>query len=141
MSNKFEFTLKTVLRVRKHQEQLQKQAFAKVVQKKVALEDRKQQVKTDLQAYTSSPNSVMGKAHFEYIQSNHTQIFNLNNHIKKADADVERERKKLLEARQKTMALENLESKQRVEFIREQDRLEQIQMNEIATQRFNRERG
>lgn len=141
MNSKFTFSLATVLRVRKHQEQMQKQAFAKVVQKKVALEERKEEVHSELELYTNSSSTVMGKIHFEYIQSGHNQLFNLSNRIKKADVDVERERKKLMEARQKTLALENLESKKRVEFIYELDRAEQIQMNEIATQRFNRERG
>lgn len=141
MGSKFTFTLKTVLRVRKHQEQVQKQALAKVVQKKFALEDRKDEVNTELVTYTNSPLQTMGKLHFEYIQSRHSQMFNLSNRIKKVDVDVDRERKKLMEARQKTKALENLESKQRIEFIYELDRAEQIQMNEIATQRFNRERG
>ncbi|TNE71799.1 hypothetical protein EP331_08460 [bacterium] len=141
MSNKFKFRLAAVLRIRKHQEQLQKQAFAKVVQKKVLLEDKKAEMQDELGAYVNSSNQHIGKNHFEYIQTRHVSIFNLKNRIKKADAEVERERMKLLEARKKTMALENLESKQKITFMQELDRSEQIQMNEIATQRFNRERG
>lgn len=141
MSNKFTFRLATVLRVRKHQEQLQKQQFAKLVQKKVTLEDRKSEVQEALSTYIQSDSQTVGRNHFVYIQSLHLSLFNLKNRIKKVDAEVERERKKLLEARKKTMALENLESKQKILFLRNLDRAEQIQMNEIAIQRFNRERG
>ena len=47
----------------------------------------------------------------------------------------------MMEARRKTLALENLESKQKIQFIKDLDKAEQLVMNEIATQRFNRERS
>jgi flagellar biosynthesis chaperone FliJ len=122
MNSKFKFRLETVLKVRKHEEFLQKQHFAKVLQKKAALEQHKVEIN-------------------EQLQGRHNQLFNLANRINKAENDVERERKKMLEARRKTLALENLESKQKIQFIKELDKAEQLVMNEIATQRFNRERS
>jgi len=141
MKSKFEFRLETVLKVRKHQEILQKQAFAKVLQKKAALEQHKEEVSDQLNEYISSDHIAVNKLHFEYMQGRHNQLFNLANRINKANNDVERERKKMMEARRKTLALENLESKQKIQFIKDLDKAEQLVMNEIATQRFNRERS
>lgn len=140
MSTKFKFRLETVLKVRKHQEFLQKQAFARTIQKKAALEQHQSEIKNELGDYVSSPVSTVNKQHFEYIQTKQNQLFNLSNHITKVDKDVERERNKLMEARRKTLALENLQTKQKLEFMKELDKAEQLVMNEIATQRFNRER-
>lgn len=141
MAQKFRFRLETVLDVRKHEEQLQKQEFAKRLQKKVSLEVQRRKIEEELNAYTNNPRFGIGKNHFEFIQSQQSRIFNLNNRILKAKEELEIERQKLLDARRKTLALENLESKQKAMHLKELERLEQLQMNEIASQRFNRNRG
>lgn len=139
---KYSFELDTVLKVRSYREKLQQQNYARALQKQKTLEQRKQSIEQELKAYAEYSNQQRGSLnarHFQYIQERQQQIFKMNDRIAQAKKNAEAERKKLLEARKKTQVMENLEHQHKLAWMKEYEREEQKQMNEIATIRYNRQ--
>lgn len=148
---KFKFELEPVLRVRRHQEEQQRQAFARVQKKKINLQEQLQRTYNRIEEYNQLINtkatgtdSAMGVARYQqqysYLEEEHNRIWRLKQQIKEVQKELDKERKKLIEANKKVKILENLESKKRMLFLEEVDRLEQKQLNEVATQRYNWQR-
>ncbi|HKI45649.1 MAG TPA: flagellar export protein FliJ [Balneolales bacterium] len=144
---KFSFKLEPVLKIRIHEEELQKQAFAREMQQLIGLKGEYDKVQNELEQYSKeyengnrallqSPNEY--QRHYTFIQSRQQELARLNREIEQAKERTEQERKKLITANQKTRVLENLKERKRVEYLEEADREDQKVMNEIATQRFHR---
>src|SRR6056297_3184153 len=89
---KFNFSLDPVLKVRKHEEKIQKQKLAKEVQKKNQINRLQSEVKDKLNGYLkeSNTNSAASihdiKLHSLYLQEVHTTMRNL----KKEESDVQK---------------------------------------------------
>ena len=144
---RFEFELKSVLRVRRHQEELQRQKFASARKKRQELEQRKASIEQEVAQCNDRRNRavdgstpVSHRQHYSYLHQQQQAVRDLEQQIAKAEQQVEQERTKLVEANKKTRILENLEAKQKAAFHQKVERLEQKQINEIATQRFNWQR-
>lgn len=146
---KFSFKLEPVLKIRIHEEELQKQAFARQMQQLIKLKEQHDEVQAELEKYSAeqekkgheslrSPSEY--QRHFTYIQSCQQELARLNQEIDLAKKRTDEERKKLIIANQKTRALENLKEKKQIEYMKEADREEQKVMNEIATQGYHRKR-
>lgn len=136
----FKFKLETALKVRRHREMQQQQAFAKVARKKQHLENQRDFATDSLHVYaeTQTESRLIRPTHFTWLLDKHQQVFRLEQHIKKAEIEVENERKILLHAMTRTKVLENLKTKHKMLFISELEKEEQKEMNEIATNRFAR---
>lgn len=144
---KFSFKLEPVLKIRIHEEELQKQAFARQMQQLIELKEEHDKVQHELEEYSSEHGkgehaSLHSPAeyqrHYAFIQSRQQELARLNQEIELGKKRTEEERKKLIVANQKTRVLENLKEKKRREYLQEADREDQKVMNEIATQRFHR---
>ena len=138
---KYKFELETVLKVRNYREKAQQQKYAQALQKQTSLENHKQSLIDELSSYahwSNSQNGAIDALHFQYIEQKHQQIRKMDERIVRAKSETEAERKKLLEARRNTKAMENLEHQHRMAYLKEMDREEQKVMNEIATIRYNR---
>lgn len=143
---KFSFKLEPVLKIRIHEEELQKQAFARQMQQLVTLKERHDEVRDELERYSdeherehiSLRSPAEYQRHYAFIQSKQQELARLDDEIEQSKERTEQERKKLIVANQKTRVLENLKEKKRLEYLKEVDREEQKVMNEIATQRFHR---
>lgn len=148
----FKFKLAPVLRVRRHEEEQQRLKFARVRQKQQKLQDELEDVQQEIERHNrGSAEEVVEtegqrmqhrrlNVHFNYLQDLHQRVFNLKNQIRQVSVEVEKERKALVSANKRVKALENLESQQRMQFLEHVDRLEEKQLNEIATQRYNWQR-
>lgn len=141
---KFKFRFDSVLTIRKHEEEIQRQKYANALRVKYNIENQKAEIKEVMDKYNHAfehklPTGRLGiMQHYSHIQDSQQKIWELNNALKRADEEVERERLKLVEANKKTKMLEILETKDRKSFIIEMERMEERQLNEIATQLFNR---
>lgn len=142
---KFKFKLESLLDVRRHRETMQKMALAKVVDRKMRLLDEKTGIESDLNAYSPDFSKIAGRPdqfqqHSAWVHGQHKRMFQIDGMVRKVDVEIEKERQKLVKANQETRILENLESKHRMLFLKEFEREQQKQLDEIATQRFNRKR-
>ena len=144
---RFSFKLEPVLKIRTHEEELQKQAFARQMQQLIGLKEEHEKVQNELEQYSkeydqgdhaSRHSPAEYQRHYAFIQSRQQELAQLGHEIEKAEERTEQERKKLITANQKTRVLENLKERKRLEYLKEADREEQKVMNEIATQRFHR---
>lgn len=145
---KFKFRLDSVLRVRRHEEEQQRQRHARVVRQRQELEELREETVSRLRSFNERRNNRVGnpqspflmRQELSFMEDQHNRLLNIDNKIKRVEDKQEKERKRLIEANKKTKILENLESKQRVRFFEDMERLEQKELNEIAIQRYNWQR-
>lgn len=142
---RFLFELEPVLKIRTHEEELQKQAFARQMQQMIKLREQHDEIKAELDIYSAEHerhgalrSPLEYQRHFSFIQLRQQELAQLGREIDLAKEQTEKERKKLITANQKTRVLENLKEKKRIEYMKIADMEEQKVMNEIATQRFHR---
>lgn len=144
---KFKFKLEPVLRVRRHEEKQQQQAYARVLQQKKSLEEERQQTLDQLHAFNERRNAGVGggggqrtvhmRQALAYVEQQHQQLWDLDRRINEVEKELEKERKKLIEANKKVKVMENLESKERMRFLEHVEHLEEKALNEISIQRYN----
>lgn len=141
---KFRFKLETVLKIRAHEEKMEKQRLGVVLNEWQALKDQQKNLENSLSEvhsrFIQQPESdmVKMKQYYGFIHDQHQTIYKLDHDMEKAEEKVIEQRKKLLEANKKTRMLEKLKEKERMKYRQELERMEQTELNEIATQRFNR---
>ncbi len=141
---KFQFRFDSLLSVRKHEQAKQRMEYAKALRVLYNFQQEKSQIENVLGEYNESfhiniPSGRYGMVqHYNFIQQSHQKIWELDKAIRRAEEDAERERLRLVEANKKMKMLEILENKERKNFIIAMERLEQKEMNEVATQLYNR---
>ncbi len=143
---KFKFELGTVLKVRRHHETNQKKVFGDAMRAVMNVEEEIAQRLRDMDIFSKQENPVSAtpgaiEMRYAYLHGLHKQRFDLEKDLKKAREEAEKQRLKLVELHRKTKILENLEAKKKVAFVQEENRLEMLELNEIATIRFNRSRS
>jgi len=140
---KFRFKLETVLKIRKHEEELQKQKLGVIMQRKQLINSRLQKVQsvmTDMndQYLSKSQMDVRNlRGYYASLQDKQEVIWDLRQQLAETDKEIIKQRNVLLEANRKTQMLEKLKSKALLTFVQEMDRKEQVELNEMATQKYN----
>lgn len=141
---KFKFSLEPVLKVRQHQEKVQKQKLAEELVNKNKISDLRNDVKEKLESYLYNKNDVH-PANIHSIKTHNAHIVNVNEHIqklkeqeKKADQKVNNERSKLAEAFKKLSILEKIKEKEHSTFLKDAARSDQKFMDEISSQSFSK---
>lgn len=141
---KFRFKLQTVLKLRRHEENMEKQKLGLVLNEWQDLKDQKLGIEQSLSSVnqqfmsTSDFNMITMKNFYGFIHDQHNVLHRLDSELETAEEKVTEQRKKLLEANKQTRMLEKLREKEQSRFRREMEHIEQVELNEIATQRFNR---
>ncbi len=141
---KFRFKLETVLKIRAHEEKMEKQRLGLALNEWQVLKDQQKDLEnslTDIHSQFiqhSELDMVRMKQYYGFIHDQHTTIYKLDHEMETAEEKVNEQRKRLLEANKKTRMLEKLKEKERMRHRRDLERTEQLELNEIATQRFNR---
>jgi flagellar export protein FliJ len=140
----FRFSLEPVLKVNEHREKVQQQKYADQVK---AAQDIKTKI-TDLnnqllnakdeEAGTSLANVHAFRTRIGMIEQAHQQIHHLRNDLVKVDEKVKVERQKLVEAHRKTHMMETIKGKEFTAFRQFVDKVEQVQMDEVASQIVSR---
>lgn len=140
----FKFSLESVLKVRKHEEKIQKQKLAEELMKKKKIDDVKADVHYKLKSYLN--NDRIGEAqniqkiqrHGRHILQAHEVIQKLNSESEEVNKSVSRVRENLASAHKNRHILEKLKEVEQSGFAQKLQRSEQKTMDEIATQSFSR---
>ncbi|MCC5914338.1 MAG: hypothetical protein JJU46_08195 [Balneolaceae bacterium] len=142
---KFKFSLAPVLKVRKHQEKLQKQKLAEELKKKQEINYLKSEVQEKLNSYLEHKNNS-GKAenvqsvqrHGRHVLQVHELMRKINTDLKEAENSVTRQRKKLEMAHKNRHILEKVREMEKSVHYDKVMKLEQKNLDEIATQSYSR---
>ena len=140
----FKFSLESVLKVRKHEEKIQKQKLAEELMKKKKIDDVREEVQTKLKNFLENDefgeaqNIQKIKRHGRHILQTHELIQKLNGESAEADKLVGKVRENLASAHKSRHILEKLKESEYSGFSRKLQRDEQKTMDEIATQSFSR---
>jgi len=141
---KFEFSLESVLKVRKHEEKLQKQKLAEKLTEKKRLTIQKKKLKEKLQSVIDNADRNEFKnlhnlrRHNGYIQGLHKRMEQLNGSLKTIESAVEKERDKLALVHKKRNIIEKMKDEEYELFLEKVSRLQQKAMDEIASQAHSR---
>lgn len=141
---KFKFSLEPVLKVRKHQEKIQKQKLAEEVSNKNKITDLRNEVQGKLESYLSEEEQN-GVANIHTIKRHNAHLMHVNDHInrlqqeeQKADKKVSEERDNLAEAFKKLSILEKVKESEHGAYVKETAQEDQKFMDEISSQSFSR---
>lgn len=141
---KFNFSLDPVLKVRKHEEKIQKQKLAKEVQKKNQINRLQSEVKEKLNGYLqeSNTNSAASihdiKLHSLYLQEVHSTMRKLRNDESNVQKAIEEQRQNLEKVHKKRHILDKMKDFEFDTFNENAERVEQKTLDEIAIQSFSR---
>ena len=141
---KFKFSLEPVLKVRQHQEKIQKQKLAEEVSNKNKITLLRNEVQGKLETYLEEQNNDP-VANIHLIKRHNAHLLQVNDHInklqdqeKEADGKVSEERGKLAEAFKKLSILEKVKEAEHGAFISDVAKADQKFMDEISSQSFSR---
>jgi flagellar export protein FliJ len=140
----FKFSLESVLKVRKHEEKIQKQKLAKELMKKKKIDDVKEDVQIKLKnlldndGLNEAQNIQKIQRHGRHLLQTHELIQKLHSESMEAEKEVGKVRKNLASAHKSRHILEKLKEVEQSGFSRKLQRDEQKTMDEIATQSFSR---
>lgn len=141
---KFKFSLEPVLKVRQHQEKIQKQKLAEEVSNKNKITLLRNEVQGKLETYLEEQNNEP-VANIHLIKRHNAHLLQVNDHInklqdqeKEADGKVSEERGKLAEAFKKLSILEKVKEAEHGAFISDVAKADQKFMDEISSQSFSR---
>lgn len=138
----FSFKYRSLMKVRRHEQKLQQQKLAELLSRQQAMSRRLQRLleRPDPPALgNGGRHSVQGmRRGYAHRMTHLKQVWKLQEELERLGCDIEEQRRRLLEASKKTRMLEKLEKQDKVRFLEELNRREQLQQNEIATQRYHR---
>lgn len=141
---KFTFSLDSVLKVREHQEKIQQQKLAKEMQREKNIQDVQNKVTAKLNQLLKSDSvnqfeSVHSMKRLgSHMMEAHQTMERLNGQKKEAEIAVDRERIDLAKAHKKKHIMEKVKELELNLFSEKVSRHEQIRMDEIASQLFNK---
>ncbi|NGP87400.1 flagellar export protein FliJ [Fodinibius halophilus] len=141
---KFDFSLEPVLKVRKHEEKIQKQKLAEKLSQKKIIAKKKQELKEKLQAHLGTADSKDFhnlhdlKRHRRYINSIHKEVEKLNGNLRIVENAIEQQRDKLAEVHKKRHIMEKIKEEEHELFLEKLSRQQRKMMDEIATQSYSK---
>lgn len=141
---KFEFSLESVLKVRKHEERIQKQKLAEELSRKEALTQQKTELKKKIKVLIENAdrsnfeNLHNLRRHKSYIQELHKRMQQLNQSLEVIENTVKKERDKLAMVHKKRNIIEKVKEEEYELFLEKVSKLQQKVMDEIASQTFSR---
>lgn len=141
---KFEFSLEPVLKVRKHEEKVQKQKLAKKLNKKKDLNELKERLKQELENHINDADSNKFvnlhdlQRQQQYINDLHEKVKKVNGSLEKIKTAVEHQRDKLAEVHKKRHIMEQVKEDERELFLEEMTKQQRKVMDEVATQTFSK---
>ena len=141
---KFNFSLVPVLKVRKHEEKIQKQKLAKEVQKKNQINRLQSEVNEKLTGYINESNIKRAesihdiKVHSLYLQEVHSTMRKLKNDESDIQKAIEEQRQNLEKVHKKRHILDKMKDFEFDSFNEKEERFEQKTLDEIAIQSFSR---
>lgn len=139
---KFKFKYDSLMKVRRHEQKRQQQRLAELMNSHRQLRDKLERLRRNVSApmeESEQRQTVQGvRRSFQHHMSLLRQIWSLEQNLLKLEQEIENQRNRLLEASRKKSMLEKLEAREKMNFVKDLQRREQLRQNEIATQMYNR---
>ncbi len=138
---KFIFRFASLLKIRKHEAELKQQKMSDLLYKRKRLMEELQREEERIKGLFSEDNVLRGRqmrSGYEFLHEKQRNILKLQDEIQNMNEEIEAQKEKVIEANKQFKMMELLQAKDRLKYMKEQEMEEQFQLNEIATQMFNR---
>jgi flagellar FliJ protein len=135
LAERFKFGLEKLLEMRIAKEEESKRLFTESQREKKRIEEKLEELKENYHKYNGiSPNEdvVYQKLKRYYIQGVQSGIKSTEKELALKNQEIERTRKELTEKQMERKTVETLKEKKYSAYIKEQDRIEQINIDELA---------
>lgn len=137
---KFTFRFASVLKLRRHQEKVEKQKLASLFSHKAELQDQLMNLQHQCQrgATDSSTQTVVAnRQHYAQQHQWHKRMADIRLQISELENNIETQRLNLAKANMQTRKMQKLREHEKKTFIEHIEKMDQLQQNEIAIQRYN----
>jgi len=135
LAERFKFGLEKLLEIRREKEEESKRLFTESQREKKRIEERLQELKVSYQKYSGiSPNEdvVYQKLKRYYIQGVQSGMRSTEKDLAVKNQEIENRRKDLTSKQMERKTVQTLKEKKYSEYVKEQDRVEQINIDELA---------
>jgi flagellar FliJ protein len=135
LAERFKFGLDKLLEIRKEKEEESKRLFTESQKEKRNIEEKLDGLKENYHKYKGiRPNEdvVYQKLKRYYIQGLQNGIASTEKDLFLKNQEIEKRRKDLIEKQMERKTVETLKDKKYAAYIKEQDRIEQINIDELA---------
>lgn len=144
MGQNYKFKLQRLLDIREQEEEGKKIVFMEALRNKNKVEAELKDLEDSFEKYsivTNDMNTTERKIQHHYLNLLNSTIGITKEKLKTDEARVESTRKELITAQVNKKIVSILKEKDKAEFIKEENRIEQIQNDEFALYGFLREGG
>lgn len=144
MGQNYRFKLQRLLDIREQEEEGKKIVFMEALRDKNKVEAELKDLEDSFEKYsivTNDMNTTERKIQHHYLNLLNSTIGITKEKLKTDEARVESTRKELITAQVNKKIVSILKEKDKAEFIKEENRIEQIQNDEFALYGFLREGG
>lgn len=144
MSGKFKFSLDKLLELRRDKEEESKRLFTESQREKRKLEEKIEDLQNNYDKYkgiSEHEDVVYQKLKRYYIQGLQKGIKTAQDDLITKNLEVDKRRRELIEKQIERKTVETLKEKKYNAFIKEQERVEQINLDELALYAFIRNRN
>lgn len=144
MSGKFKFSLDKLLDIRRDKEEESKRLFTESQREKRKLEEKIENLQNNYDKYkgiSEHEDVVYQKLKRYYIQGLQKGIKTAQDDLITKNLEVDKRRRELIEKQIERKTVETLKEKKYNAFIKEQERVEQINLDELALYAFIRNRN
>lgn len=143
MAQRFQFGLDKLLELRKEKEEESKRLFNESQRAKKQIEEKLEDLNGNYHKYKGiSPNEdvVYQKLKRYYLQGLQSGIKSTENELVLRNDEIDKRRKELTEKQIERKTVETLKDKKYIAYIKEQNRIEQINSDELALYAYMRGR-
>ena len=144
MGERFKFSLDKLLDIRREKEEESKRNFTESQREKRKLEEKIDDLQSSYDKYkgiSENEDVVYQKLKRYYIQGLQKGIKSAKEDLLTKNLEVDKRRRELIEKQIERKTVETLKEKKYAQFIKEQHRVEQINIDELALYAFVRNRN
>ena len=144
MGERFKFSLDKLLDIRREKEEESKRNFTESQREKRKLEEKIDDLQSSYDKYkgiSENEDVVYQKLKRYYIQGLQKGIKSAKEDLLTKNLEVDKKRRELIEKQIERKTVETLKEKKYAQFIKEQQRVEQINIDELALYAFVRNRN
>lgn len=135
MAEKFKFSLDKLLEIRKEKEEESKRLFTKSQREKKKIEEKLEELKENYHKYKGiSPDEdvVYQKLKRYYLQGVQSGIKTTQKDLTIKNQEIDKRRKDLTAKQMERKTVQTLKDKKHAAYVKEQERIEQITIDELA---------
>lgn len=141
MADGFKFSLDKLLDIRRQKEEESERAFTESQKAKAEVEEKLKEMEESREKYKGinpKEDIVYQKLKRYYLQGLEIGIENTEKELAKREKEVNKCRQDLVEKQLDRKTVETLREKKKAEFLKEQERIEQVNLDELALYSFIR---